>query len=228
MHAIIRWTFPLVLLLGQSGGAKPINPALAEYAGQGIGEFGQISAERKAQLQKIADYLREYRHANRPSRLVFICTHNSRRSHLAQIWAATAAAYFGVTHVEVYSGGTEATAFHPRAVAALRRAGFEIEKPAAAANPHYLVRFGPDAAPLECFSKEYRQPPNPRAGFCAVMTCSQADRDCPTVVGAAVRIAIPYEDPKSSDGTPQESACYDERCAQIAREMFYVFSRARD
>lgn len=155
-------------------------------------------------------------------------THNSRRSHLAQIWAQAAALHYRVPGVEVYSGGTEATAFNPRAVAALRRAGFDIQASADGngSNPRYLVRFGGRSEPLECFSKIYSQPPNPQADFCAVMTCSEADRNCPLVAGATVRIALPYDDPKAFDGNPQESAAYDERCRQIAREMLYVFSQA--
>ncbi|MCK4776283.1 MAG: protein-tyrosine-phosphatase, partial [Candidatus Krumholzibacteria bacterium] len=60
--------------------------------------------------------------------------------------------------------------------------------------------------------------------FCAVMTCSQADKNCPVVVGASMRVAIPYDDPKAFDGTDQEAANYDERCRQISREMLYLFS----
>lgn len=224
---MIHWSLALALLLGQTQEAPALNPSPSGYVKQRAAEFDQISAERKAQLEKLADYVRERRQAGRPSRLTFICTHNSRRSHLAQIWAKTAAAHYGVPEVEVYSGGTEATAFNPRAVAALRRAGFDIPAPVddKVSNPHYLVRFDSTAEPLECFSKVYSQAPNPQADFCAVMTCSDADRNCPLVAGATVRIAIPYDDPKAFDGTPQETARYDERCRQIAREMLYVFSR---
>jgi len=157
---------------------------------------------------------------------MFICTHNSRRSHLSQIWASTAAAYYGVPGVETYSGGTEATAFNPRAVAALKRAGFEISHSATQDNPHYTVRFHDNAPAMECFSKVYKQPPNPTADFCAIMTCAQADKNCPVVRGATLRIGVPYEDPKAFDGTPEEAAKYDERCQQIAREILYVFANA--
>lgn len=158
--------------------------------------------------------------------MTFICTHNSRRSHLAQVWAATAAARYGFSQVYTYSGGTEATAFNSRAVAALERAGFDVLKTSDDRNPVYHVRYAADAAPLTCFSKVYDQAPNPGDGFCAVMTCGDANERCPVVHGAAQRIAITYEDPKSADGTPAEAARYDERCAQIAREMLYAFDRA--
>jgi hypothetical protein len=73
----------------------------------------------------------------------------------------------------------------------------------------------------------YADAANPQREFCAIMTCSQADEACPNVAGAANRIAIPYEDPKAADGTPEEAAVYDERCAQIARETLYAFSLVR-
>jgi len=161
-------------------------------------------------------------------RLVFICTHNSRRSHLSQIWAQTAAGRYGVAGVETFSGGTEATAFNPRAVTALRRAGFTIPEPEAGANPRYQVRCHAEAPPLVCFSKVYGDASNPRSDFYAVMTCSQADQNCPVVAGAAQRIALPFDDPKAFDGTLEEAAQYDERCRQIAREMLFIFSTVGD
>jgi len=146
---------------------------------------------------------------------------------MAQLWAAAAAASYGIGDVETFSGGTEATAFNPRAVAALERAGFEIKTSAPGdANPKYLVRLSSASDALECFSKVYDQAPNPTSDFCAVMTCSAADEACPRVAGATLRLAIPYDDPKVADGTPDEAATYDERCAQIAREMLFAISRA--
>lgn len=195
---------------------------LAAYVRARVSEFDEIPADRKESLETLALHL-----ASRPARLTFICTHNSRRSHIAQLWAHAAADVHGIDGVTTYSGGTEATAFDPRAVAALARSGFRIEKKAEGDNPVYLVRHRPDRPPTEAFSKVYDQDPNPSNDFCAVMTCSQADSGCPFVPGASLRVAIPYEDPKAFDGTERESAAYDERCRQISREMLYLFSRVR-
>lgn len=203
-----------------------LSPLLQAYVSSRVAEFEQIPDDRKQTLAKLASYVRSRVKAGQPVRLTFICTHNSRRSHLSQIWAKTAAAYYGVAGVETFSGGTEATAFNPRAVNALRRAGFEIPDPPAEKNPHYQVRFHAEGPILDCFSKVYHDSPNPIAEFCAVMTCTQADQNCPNVMGAAMRIAVPYDDPKAFDGTPEEAAKYDERCQQIAREMLFVFSKA--
>jgi protein-tyrosine-phosphatase len=199
-----------------------------KYVDQRKGEFTDIPEARKEQLKKLAVYIRNQTAAGRLARLTFICTHNSRRSHLAQVWASAAAAYYGVDNVETFSGGTEATAFNSRAVASLERAGFKIEPGPEKSNPRYKVFLGTTGEPLVCFSKVYDAEPNPKADFCAVMTCAQADKNCPLVHGASYRLSIPYEDPKAADGTPAEAATYDERCAQIAREMLYAFSLVKE
>src|SRR5690606_5396835 len=142
--------------------------------------------------------------------LLFVCTHNSRRSHIAQILARAAALRAGLSDIATFSGGTEVTAFNPRAVSALRRAGFTIED-GAGDNPRYRVAVAAGLAPEEGFSKRFDDPPNPRAGFVAIMTCSQADAACPFIPGAAARVAVPYDDPKDADGTADEASRYDAR-----------------
>ncbi len=202
-----------------------LNPRLKSYVSERLKEFDQIPDERKQTLKKLALYVRSHIQAGTPANLVFICTHNSRRSHMSQIWATEAANYYGVPGVECFSGGTEATAFNPRAIAALQRAGMKIEKTTDDKNPTYKVEIAEGVEPLLCFSKKYSDSPNPKVDFCAVMTCSNADKNCPTVEGSSLRVAIPFEDPKVADDTPEEAAKYDERCAQISREMFYMLSQ---
>mgnify|MGYP002043178105 CR=1 FL=1 len=87
------------------------------------------------------------------------------------------------------------------------------------------THFSSISAPITNFSKMYDTAPNPNEGFIAVMTCSDADINCPAIFGCIARIPIPYEDPKISDGTKHEISSYDERCRQISRELLYVFSR---
>jgi protein-tyrosine-phosphatase len=212
-----------------ASGAAPVHPQavdepLQKYVAARIAEFDTIPAERRHELRRIALYVHDRLKLNQPARLTFICTHNSRRSQLCQIWGAIAAAYYAVPRVETFSGGTQATAFNSRAVAALRRAGLVINQPKMAQNPRYQVRYHADGPGLECFSKIYFAAPNPESDYCAVMTCAQADKLCPLVKGASLRISLPYDDPKEFDDTPQETARYDERCRQIAREVLFVFS----
>lgn len=199
--------------------------SLQLYIAQRILEFDEISSTRKEELKQLAGFVQRQQRARHTAELIFICTHNSRRSHLSQIWAQTAAYYYSIPDVKTYSGGTEATAFNPRAVKAVEKAGFAVEKTGEGANPLYRVRYAEAAPPLECFSKTYHDPFNPQKNFCAVMTCSDADEACPTVFGAAERLTIRYDDPKAFDGTPLEADKYDERCRQIAREMLYAFSQ---
>lgn len=205
-----------------------LNPELAAYIARRINEFDRIPGDRRSALQGLADFVESQRRETGAVRLIFICTHNSRRSHLSQIWAQAAASYYGIAGVETFSGGTEATAFNPRAVAAAQAAGFEITRTDDGDNPVYRVRFAADADPLECFSKEYGHPANPGEGFGAVMTCSSAEAACPIVFGAARRMSIQYEDPKAYDGTDEETAQYRARCRQIAREMLFAFSRVKN
>lgn len=179
----------------------------------------QIADSRKSVLDSLTDYIKEHE----APKLNFICTHNSRRSHLSQVWAQVMAFHFGID-VKTYSGGTEATALHPNAVAALRRAGLQVES-GDGENPRYQVAFSDSRDPMTCFSKTYDDPTNPASDFAAVMTCSDADVGCPFVPGANARIKLFYEDPKISDGTPEEAKTYDARCRQIASEMLYVFSK---
>lgn len=198
---------------------------LLQYVEKLQPEVSKISPERREILQDLAGQIAEAAKDKQECRLVFICTHNSRRSHFGQIWAAAWAHYFGFGQVRSYSGGTEATAFNPRAVAAAQRAGFQIEN-LGGSNPHYLVYFADDQPPAVCFSKKFSDPYNPTSGFIAVMTCAQADESCPIVPGACARISLPFEDPKVADNTPEEASRYDERCAQIAAELYFAFSQA--
>ena len=199
---------------------------LARYIEDRKAEFDAIPADRKAALEELAEFVAFARDTG-VARLNFICTHNSRRSHFGQVWAQVGAHHFGIDSlVETFSGGTEVTAFNERAVGALRRAGLDIPPAAISENPRYAVHYATDRAPMVCFSEKYDDAEvNPTVGFAAVMTCAQADRSCPVVHGSAVRFSTPYEDPKASDGLQEERYTYDERCAQIAREMLYVMSR---
>jgi len=186
-----------------------------------IQNFNTIPSERKELLREVAEYIKQELEDSEPVKLNFICTHNSRRSHLAQIWAQTAAEHYDINDVETYSGGTEATAFNPNAVAAIKRAGFEVENPGGN-NPHYSIRFSDDADPMICFSKTFDDPLNPDKNFAAIMTCSDADENCPLVPGAKYRKPITYRDPKEADDTDRESEVYDKRCRQIGTEMFFM------
>lgn len=182
-----------------------------------------ISEERKTILQELIQYVQQKVDAGKPVNLNFICTHNSRRSQLSQIWAQTSADLNSI-EADFYSGGVEVTEFNERAVNSIIRAGFRLTKNGLE-NPKYFIFHSDDAEPIVAFSKIFDDSANPPTGFAAIMTCSHADENCPFIPGAEARIPVRYEDPKAFDGTPEESDKYDERSLQIASEMFYVFSK---
>jgi protein-tyrosine-phosphatase len=181
----------------------------------------EIPSERKDVLDAIEAEMRK------TPRAVFVCTHNSRRSQLSQVWAQTAAAYFNIDGFEAYSAGTEATAFNHHAIDALRQAGFEVdasEEP----NPKLSVVFDRQSVPITAFSKTLEDDSLPGEDFVAVMTCSDAERNCPFVPGAKARLMLRYEDPKKSDGTGEEAVVYGQRSRQIATEMLYIFRKLKN
>ncbi len=199
---------------------QPIKERCAALANN----FKEIPAARKQLLEKIADYIKPKHAANEAINLIYVCTHNSRRSHLGQVWAAVAAAYYGVNNVHTFSGGTEATAFNPNAINALTAAGFTIQKTDESNSPVYNVFFADDKFST-CFSKLYNHEVNPTQNFVAVMTCSDADENCPFIPGCDLRIGTTYNDPKAFDHTILQNEKYTERSNQIAMECLYVFSK---
>ena len=206
--------------------SQDIYPELTAFLSKAEKNISSIDPERKETLDELAAYIRDKGENGRPAELTFICTHNSRRSHMCQLFAAVAASWYGIEHVQTYSGGTEVTAFNPRAVSALRRAGFRIPENGGM-NPVYEVSYSEQSEPLSCYSKIYSDLNNPQREFAAVMTCSDADENCPYIPGAEKRISIPYIDPKEADNTNYEAERYDERAFQIATEMLYVMQMAK-
>ena len=191
---------------------------------KGIIDFRTVDLERKTILQPLIDYIQQKANSGADINLNFICTHNSRRSHLAQVWAQVASAYFNIPNVHCYSGGTEETALFPKVAETLIHQGFTIFKITEIDNPVYAIKYSDNALPIIGFSKKYDSPFNPASAFVAIMTCSQADGGCPFIAGAEKRIPITFEDPKISDGSPEQVQVYAESSLQIATEMFYVFS----
>ena len=188
-----------------------------------VANFNEINADRKILLQKIAHYIQGKINKQEAIHLLYVCTHNSRRSHMGQVWAAVAANYYGISNVHTYSGGTEATAFNPNAIEAFTTAGFTIVKNTEDKNPVYQVFYGNNQFST-CFSKVYNDSANPVKGFAAIMTCSDAEENCPFIPACELRIGITYHDPKAYDTTVMQLDKYQERSNQIAMECLYVFS----
>ena len=199
---------------------------LATWAGNGKPET--IDAQRDKPIERLSDWIKQRARAKLPVNIIFVCTHNSRRSHMSELWAKAAAEYLGIENVKTFSGGTESTAFNPRSVRALRTHGFVIEETTeklSEQNMVYNTSIGEGHVKKRSFSKKYSHEENPKTEFAAVMVCAQADEQCPYVEGADIRISLPFIDPKLSDGSPQEEATYLDKSQEIGREMLWLMQQ---
>ena len=185
-------------------------------------KIDNISSERKAQLMGLAELINIDGRQGLTLNVNFICTHNSRRSQFAQIWAQTMS-YFYHLDVNCYSGGVEVTACNKRTITALRSSGFIIEKEGDE-NPRYSVSFGEKNETVQLFSKLYSDQTNSNEFF-AVMTCDHADQNCPFIPNARARYALTYIDPKKYDDTDEEEKEYLKTSTIIATEMKFLFSQ---
>ena len=181
-----------------------------------------IVDHRKDLLKPLRDYVVLKSKQKVEANLNFICTHNSRRSQLAQVWAKIISDYYGF-NINSFSGGTQVTNCNRRTIASFERMGFKVKNPGGE-NPHYELTYHYKRRPIIVFSKTFDDESNPKNNFAAVMTCTNADENCPIISGAEKRISLPFEDPKIYDNSNQESEKYDERSTQIASEMKYIFN----
>lgn len=223
--SIVLVVFLTIVFAMQSKTHSFFNPKLKSYCDSVLNESELIDSTRLETLNELIAYAKTSLKKDKKCQLMFICTHNSRRSQFGQVWAATAIQYYGIENINTFSGGIEVTACNTRTVAALERVGFLVSKNTEEVNPHYTVMAGYNVEVGTLFSKHYNHTTNPKEKFAAIMVCGDADKKCPIVFGAEERISLPYIDPKAFDNTNQEAMKYDERCRQIAREIFYVFSK---
>lgn len=204
-------------------------PIIENYIKDAIRSFDSIPPKRKKTLETISQFIQEKVDADITPEIIYVCTHNSRRSHLGQIWGKIAASYYGIKNINTYSAGTETTAFNPNAIKALEHAGFKVFKSDyEEKNPQYSVVYDEEELPIICFSKTYEDATIPKDNLCAIMTCTEADGNCPVISCTELRISCPYSDPKAYDGSPLQDEKYSERCKQIATENLYIFSVVRN
>lgn len=189
-------------------------------------DIDMILPERRVILDQLANAIKEKRVLGKPININFICTHNSRRSIMSQVWCQTIADYFDLDDLQAFSGGTESTAIALPVIDTLKSLGFKLEKVDGSSNPINYISYSSRNDPIKAFSKTIDALDNPQHDFIAVMTCSEADQACPSVVGAAIRIALPYDDPKVYDGSKDMMDKYAERSNQIATEIKYVLTHS--
>ncbi len=206
---------------------QPLYPILKDYVKDLYKEFRKIPEERRYRLNEIARFVRDQKLRNQPASLLFITTNQSTIGQLAQVWAQTAAFYYGVATVKSYSGGLKPELVSEEMIFALERAGFIVYKTQLSGGSVYKVKYSYNLKPVIIFSKKINHARNPSGQFMAIFLEPNADVNLPEVPGAVKRLSIYYEDPEGYDGTPQEKKIYDDRCHQIALEMFYVFSQLK-
>lgn len=180
---------------------------------------------RKALLDAIAVTLAADLKRGEAVDLLFVCTHNSRRSQLAQVWVQTWAAHYDLNGLACYSGGTEVTRVHPAVLQSLATQGFVTTQHGNGDQPTWQIARTDAALNCTLFSKRYDDASIPRTGLTVVTTCSDADRTCPYVPGSKERYGLTYEDPKHADGTPQEAATYAAKSLEIASEWHYIITQ---
>ena len=186
-----------------------------------------ISEERKNLLYSIADKIVKELEERDKINLNFICTHNSRRSQIAQVWSFFAAEYFKLENIFAYSGGTETTAFHRNTVKCLQKTNFEFNvKDFSHQNPKYLISFKGTQKNIQGFSKTFDHESNDYP-YIAITTCDHADENCPFIPDAIDRFHLPYTDPKIADNTEQQNEKYLETSKKIAGELFLIFEEVK-
>ena len=110
--------------------------------------------------------------------VLFVCTHNSARSQMAEGWLR----HLAGDRFEAYSAGTEATAVRPLATRAMAEVGIDISGQRSKTVEEYL-----------------RQP------FDFVITvCDQAAEACPVFPGAGKRLHWSLRDPSRATGSEDE------------------------
>tara|TARA_R110001592_G_scaffold24026_3_gene93308 strand:- start:477 stop:1106 length:630 start_codon:yes stop_codon:yes gene_type:complete len=185
-----------------------------------------ISDERKTLLLKISDAIAKEHTLNKEVNLNFICTHNSRRSQLGQVWSFYAAHYFKL-NINAFSGGTEVTAFYRNTVKTLQKVGFEFQlTDFSHQNPTYQISFKGTKKAVLGFSKFYSNPIN-KEPFMAITTCNNADVNCPFIPTASHRFYLPFVDPKHADGSDIQEETYLQTSQQIAGEVYFIFSEVK-
>lgn len=186
----------------------------------------EIKPSRIERLNNIAESLSSvYSEANTLN-LNFICTHNSRRSQLAQVWSH----YFSYLYdlnLHSYSSGTEVTEVHPNILNVLEEAGFEVERISETNNnPRYKLNYSETRDSILLFSKSIDDESLPK-NYIAITTCSQADENCPFIPQASMRFSLTYSDPGKDDGSDREIESYRQTNKQIAREIKYMIKKIK-
>ena len=115
-------------------------------------------------------------------RVLFLCTGNSCRSHLAEGLLRKLA---GDEYVSLSAGSRPADHVHPLAVEVMQEIGVDISDH----NSKSITTF---------------LPPEGEAPDLVISVCSNAEKDCPTFPAPVGRLHWPFDDPAEATGTKEE------------------------
>ena len=200
-----------------------LTPELKHYLDNCAPQTSKIENGRKALLDKMAKHFRSDKAGAKT--WLFVCTHNSRRSQMAQAMWLAVTEYYNLGEIGAYSAGTQQTALHFYALMALEHAGFQFLKSKEGKNPHYALLDNTNQEVKLLYSKTLEDSSLPQEEFTAIMVCDHADANCPFVPGAGARFGLHYSDPKAYDSSPDPLQHYDDTLCQITHELLYIASR---
>ncbi len=131
-------------------------------------------------------------------RVLFLCTHNSARSQMAEGLLR----FLAGDRFEVFSAGTVATAVRPLAIRAMQQLGIDISRQESKTLDRYL------GEPFDL----------------VITVCDQANEACPVFPGARQRLHWSFDDPSQATGSEAaQLAVYcrvrDEIRARIEAEL---------
>ena len=112
------------------------------------------------------------------SRVLFLCTHNSARSQMAEGLLR----HLAGDRFEAYSAGTEATSVRSLAIMAMEEIGIDISFQESKTFDRYL------SEPFDY----------------VITVCDEANEACPFFPGASTRLHWSVRDPSQAEGSQQE------------------------
>jgi arsenate reductase (thioredoxin) len=130
-------------------------------------------------------------------RVIFVCTHNSARSQMAEGMLRT----WGGDRFQAFSAGTEATRVRPEAIAVMHEIGIDIS--------------GHASKTLEPFLGE--------AFSWLITVCDQAKEACPTIPGVAQQAHWNIDDPSAVEGDEGARLAAFRGARDILRDRIHIF-----
>lgn len=176
-------------------------------------DVSQIKESRLKILDHIARQLVNVIQQDDEANVVFVCTHNSRRSQIAQVCLQLFLQELNIKNIGVFSCGTEKTHIPPQIFALFKRQGLEVRE----SKNDSIEVFNQ----IVLFSKTYEDDSLPKRSI-AIMVCDSASETCPFVPSFNQRISLEFRDPKQADGSPEEEKSYNKAWIKIATEMAYL------